>query len=145
VAEVLKEHTEITKVLVEGHTDNRGGKGYNQALSERRAKSVMKWLVKHGIDAKRLEAKGFGQDRPIADNTTEEGRQKNRRVEFKILATSAPSTVGTPAPATPNDAAAPSGPKTATPPQPGPMKPAPVPTAGPKKPLPPVPPTMKKK
>lgn len=85
VAKVFVDHPELKKVLVEGHTDDRGNKVANKLLSERRATAVKKWLVKHGVDAKRLESKGFGQDKPIAPNTTDEGRQKNRRVEFKIL------------------------------------------------------------
>ena len=101
VTKVFADHTEITKVLVEGHTDNRGGKALNKGLSARRAASVKKWLVKHGVDAKRLDSQGFGDERPIGDNSTDEGRQQNRRVEFKILATSRPSEVspgGAPAP-----------------------------------------------
>jgi len=86
VARVLTEHPEITKVLVEGHTDNQGTQAYNQNLSERRAASVKKWLVARGkIDTGRLDSKGFGMDRPIAPNDTDDGRQKNRRVEFKIV------------------------------------------------------------
>ncbi len=69
---------------VDGHTDDRGGDKPNKSLSERRALSVVRWLVEHGVDARRLEARGFGQRRPIGDNKTEEGRAKNRRVEFLI-------------------------------------------------------------
>jgi len=57
----------------------------NRRLSQSRAESVMNWLVEHGVDKSRLEAHGYGPDRPIADNNTAEGRTKNRRVEFKIL------------------------------------------------------------
>ncbi len=85
VNKVFVAHPEITKVLIEGHTDSVGGKAYNQGLSERRAASVRKWLVRHGVDDKRLQSKGFGLERPIGDNATPEGRQLNRRVEFKIL------------------------------------------------------------
>jgi outer membrane protein OmpA-like peptidoglycan-associated protein len=86
VADVLREHPEIKKVEVQGHTDNRGAAAYNKKLSERRAKSVVRWLVERGqIDADRLEAKGYGMDVPIDDNATEEGRQRNRRVQFKIV------------------------------------------------------------
>ena len=84
VLEVLKQHPEIKRVRVEGHTDDRGQKGSNQTLSANRAASVVKWLVAHGVDAKRLTSKGYGQDRPIDTNATDEGRQKNRRVEFQI-------------------------------------------------------------
>jgi outer membrane protein OmpA-like peptidoglycan-associated protein len=92
VANVLREHPEIKKIEVQGHTDNRGGAGYNQKLSERRAKSVMKWLTTRGeIDAERLEAKGYGMDQPVSENTTEEGRAMNRRVQFKITSFDRPS------------------------------------------------------
>ena len=85
VATVLAEHPEILKLEVQGHTDNRGGKNYNQKLSERRAASVVKWLVKKGnVDSGRLTSHGYGLDEPIAENDTAEGRQKNRRVQFKI-------------------------------------------------------------
>jgi OmpA-OmpF porin, OOP family len=86
VSAVLSEHPEIRKVEVQGHTDNRGGKQYNLKLSERRAAAVVKWLVKKGgIDATRLTSHGYGMEEPIADNDTPEGRQKNRRVQFKIV------------------------------------------------------------
>ncbi len=71
-------------VRIEGHTDSIASEAYNQRLSERRAESVRRWLVHHGIDAKRLEAIGFGETKPIADNATPEGRQQNRRVEIVI-------------------------------------------------------------
>jgi OOP family OmpA-OmpF porin len=85
VLEVLRERDDITKLLVEGHTDDRGADWYNQNLSQRRAASVRKWLVARGIAAGRLESKGFGESQPIDDNETEAGRQNNRRVEFRIL------------------------------------------------------------
>jgi OmpA-OmpF porin, OOP family len=86
VAGVLAEHPEIARVEVQGHTDSRGGKAYNRKLSQKRADAVRKWLVKYGqIDTGRLSAHGYGMDDPIADNSTSEGRQKNRRVQFKIL------------------------------------------------------------
>ncbi len=69
-------------VQITGHTDSRGSKAKNMKLSDNRAKSVRDWLVAKGIDAARLSAKGFGPDRPAASNDTEEGRQKNRRIEF---------------------------------------------------------------
>src|SRR5512140_636500 len=70
------------KIRVEGHTDNVGTPASNKALSEARARSVRDAVVGQGIDATRLSAEGFGQDRPVADNRTEEGRAKNRRVEL---------------------------------------------------------------
>ena len=85
VFQVLKDHPELTKLEVQGHTDTQGLKGANQLLSKNRAEAVKKALVKRGIDAKRLTAKGYGQDKPLASNDTEEGRIKNRRVQFTIV------------------------------------------------------------
>ena len=85
VLTILKKHPEITKVSVEGHTDNRGGAAHNKQLSRRRAAAVVTWLVARGIDSARLVSAGFGPDRPIDTNSTTEGRQNNRRVEFHIL------------------------------------------------------------
>lgn len=70
------------KVEVQGHTDNVGNDAYNQTLSEARAKAVMTWLTQHGVAADRLTAKGYGKTKPIADNGSDEGRAKNRRVEI---------------------------------------------------------------
>jgi len=70
------------KISVEGHTDNVGSPKSNQTLSDERAKAVVSAIVAQGIDARRLSALGHGQDKPIADNKTEEGRAKNRRVEL---------------------------------------------------------------
>jgi outer membrane protein OmpA-like peptidoglycan-associated protein len=84
VTKILADHPEISGVRIEGHTDNRGGAAMNLGLSTRRAASVLNWLVRHGIDKSRLTSKGFGLTRPIDSNTTDEGRQNNRRVEFHI-------------------------------------------------------------
>lgn len=84
VAAVLEEHPEIARVAVDGHTDNMGPEDQNVLLSQRRALAVVAWLTAYGIDARRLEARGFGPRRPIADNRTREGRAQNRRVEFLI-------------------------------------------------------------
>jgi outer membrane protein OmpA-like peptidoglycan-associated protein len=84
VLDVLKEHQEITRLSIEGHTDNVGAAAMNKALSARRAASVVAWLVKHGVDPKVLSSAGFGMERPIDTNMTPEGRQNNRRVEFHI-------------------------------------------------------------
>ncbi len=70
------------RIAIEGHTDNVGQAAANKTLSDNRAKSVMAALVSGGIDAKRLSATGFGQEKPVADNRSEEGRAKNRRVEL---------------------------------------------------------------
>lgn len=85
VYKVLTENPEIGPVLIEGHTDNRGGKAYNKDLSERRAKAVVDYLVRKGVARKRLQSAGFGFDRPVADNDTPLGRAKNRRTEFKLV------------------------------------------------------------
>jgi outer membrane protein OmpA-like peptidoglycan-associated protein len=87
IAKLLREHKELKKVRVEGHTDNVGSASYNRDLSERRAASVVRYLAeKGGVARERLEAKGFGFERPVASNATAVGRSRNRRVEFTILA-----------------------------------------------------------
>lgn len=86
VAELLKQHAELKKIRVEGHTDNVGSGPYNKDLSQRRARSVVRYLVdRGGVPAQRLEAAGFGFERPVTSNATAVGRSKNRRVEFTIL------------------------------------------------------------
>lgn len=82
VAAVLTAHPEIIEVEVLGHTDDTGEAEHNKDLSRRRAEAVVAYLVARGIDAGRLEAIGRGEQEPIADNTTREGRAANRRVEF---------------------------------------------------------------
>lgn len=73
------------KIEISGHTDNVGSELYNQELSERRAKSVVDYLVDNGIDSDRLTYKGYGLTQPIASNETEDGRAMNRRTEFKVI------------------------------------------------------------
>jgi outer membrane protein OmpA-like peptidoglycan-associated protein len=85
VATVLNAHPELLRLEVQGHTDNTGSKALNKRLSQARASAVMAALLSRGVDKKRLTAKGYGQDVPIADNTTVEGRQENRRVQFSIV------------------------------------------------------------
>ena len=82
---VLKEHADIKKLDILGHTDSDGTDSHNQDLSDRRAKAVLQYLVSHGVDKQRLAARGLGEGQPIADNATEEGKEKNRRVEFLIV------------------------------------------------------------
>jgi outer membrane protein OmpA-like peptidoglycan-associated protein len=72
-------------IEIRGHTDNKGSQAYNNELSEKRAGSVVKYLIDHGIDQNRITGKGYGFSIPVADNSTEEGRSLNRRTEFKIL------------------------------------------------------------
>ena len=73
------------RIELSGHTDYMGKDKYNQRLSESRAKAVFDYLLLMGIESKRIKYKGFGAKKPIADNKTDEGRAKNRRVEFKII------------------------------------------------------------
>jgi len=71
-------------VTIEGHTDNVGKDAYNKKLSQRRADAVKAYLVKKGIDANRLTAIGYGEEKPIADNATKAGKAENRRVEAAV-------------------------------------------------------------
>jgi outer membrane protein OmpA-like peptidoglycan-associated protein len=89
VSKVIVNHPELKHLRVEGHTDDRGNDAYNKKLSQARAESVMRYLTEHGVAAERLVAVGYGEEKPVADNTTENGRTKNRRVEFKIIDASA--------------------------------------------------------
>ena len=86
------------KVEISGHTDNRGSAEGNQLISERRAKAIVDYLIKRGIEPERLTFIGYGFNKPIASNDTAEGRSLNRRTEFKIVSNSAPAEQ--PAPAT---------------------------------------------
>ncbi len=84
VSSILTSRLDI-RVRIEGHTDSRGGRRHNLQLSRRRARSVKRYLVERGIDADRIETEGYGENKPIASNQTEEGRAENRRVEFHII------------------------------------------------------------
>ncbi len=81
IVKLLKDNPSLN-LTVEGHTDNAGTPGYNKQLSEARAKSVVAAQTAQGVEARRLKAAGYGQDKPVADNSTDEGRAKNRRVEL---------------------------------------------------------------
>ena len=81
---IFKENPD-TKILVVGHTDSSGDAGYNMTLSKNRANSVSSFLKQNGISSTRLITKWYGEVQPIADNTTEAGRSKNRRVNIVIL------------------------------------------------------------
>ncbi|MCF8254697.1 MAG: OmpA family protein [Bacteroidia bacterium] len=84
MAAMLKEYPQMV-IEVAGHTDNVGDDKLNLALSQKRADSVKAYLTSKGVNAKQVTAKGYGESKPIADNTTEEGKLKNRRVEFSVL------------------------------------------------------------
>ncbi len=72
-------------IEIGGHTDNVGDDKSNELLSQRRAESVKQYLVKKGVKPERVQTKGYGESMPIADNDSEEGRQKNRRTELKVV------------------------------------------------------------
>lgn len=84
ILELMQKNPKI-KIEISGHTDNVGKEDYNLTLSKNRAISVKQWLENNGINSERIVAKGYGKTQPIADNNTEEGRNLNRRTEFKIL------------------------------------------------------------
>lgn len=126
VVRLLRVNPDIELVSIEGHTDDFGTEQHNNELSEARARSVLNYLVQRGIAGGRLTSKGYGESKPIAPNTTDEGRAKNRRVEFHILKIRG---AAQPAPANPPPANPPpaSNPPPANPPPPagGPTNAAP--------------------
>ncbi len=83
IADLLKNNPKI-KIVIEGHTDNTGGKEINIRISEQRAESVKKYLVGQGAESSRIKTKGHGPNKPLMDNNSPEGREQNRRVEFNI-------------------------------------------------------------
>ncbi len=85
VVQLLKENPTI-KIEIDGHTDNVGKPADNLTLSNNRAKAVINYFLYKGITADRLSSKGFGETKPVADNTSEQGRAKNRRTELKVVA-----------------------------------------------------------
>ena len=85
VRAVLQANPWIKLIRVEGHTDDRGSAKFNLKLSQRRAGAVTAWFEQRGVDPNRLQAQGFGEDRPLTDNRTKQGRSENRRVEFHIV------------------------------------------------------------
>ena len=84
LANKISNFARLNNVLTVGHTDSRGSERHNQGLSERRALSVKQYLVNHGIDANMIFTEGRGELEPVADNSTENGRSANRRVEILI-------------------------------------------------------------
>ncbi len=87
-SKVLAEYKE-TDLVIEGHTDNRGKKVRNKKLSEQRAEAVIAFLETHGVERSRMRAVGFADDKPLGDNSTEDGRMQNRRVQVEIAANEA--------------------------------------------------------
>ena len=81
IADILDDYPNV-RFRIEGHTDSTGSAERNQSLSQERAQSVMNYLIEKGIPSNRMTAIGYGEDRPIADNNTREGRRTNRRVEI---------------------------------------------------------------
>lgn len=84
ISKVLLQYSE-TKIVINGFTDSTGDYNYNQKLSEKRANSVRQYFISQGVASNRIVATGYGEDLPIASNSTAAGRQANRRVEVKIL------------------------------------------------------------
>lgn len=81
---MIENDKKLATLRVEGYTDNQGTPEHNLELSGQRALTIKRWLTSHGIDEKRVIAVGFGQDKPVVPNTTDENRAKNRRTEFKV-------------------------------------------------------------
>lgn len=96
VDDFLKQRKDVSLLRIEGHTDSDGDDAFNQTLSERRAMSVARWLVAKGHDCKRFIAVGFGESKPVADNSTPEGKAQNRRTAFFIAAINGKAVDGAP-------------------------------------------------
>jgi outer membrane protein OmpA-like peptidoglycan-associated protein len=118
VLDILGKHPEVLKLEIQGHTSSEGGAEYNMRLSNDRAKAVFTWLVDHGVAAQRLAPKGYGLTVPLVPNDSEPNRQRNRRVQFRLLEQLPGATpAGSPPSATPPSATPPSAtPPSATPP-----------------------------
>ncbi|MFT6399089.1 MAG: outer membrane protein OmpA-like peptidoglycan-associated protein [Bradymonadia bacterium] len=85
IAGVMRGAQFIRSMRVEGHTDDRGDAEYNRDLSDRRAQAVLRYLVEAGVESRRLQAMGFGEEQPVADNETRDGQNQNRRVDFVVV------------------------------------------------------------
>jgi len=85
IATVIKQNPQIKKLRIEGYASSEGDLQHNQTLSENRSKAVQAYLIKLGVPAGQLASAGYGEDKPVADNNTPDGREANRRVEFTIL------------------------------------------------------------
>jgi OmpA-OmpF porin, OOP family len=84
LADLMKSHPRITKLRIEGHTDDTGSADHNAKLSNARAKAVAKWLEQHDVPAARLTTTGYGAARPLESNASPIGRAKNRRTEYYV-------------------------------------------------------------
>jgi outer membrane protein OmpA-like peptidoglycan-associated protein len=146
VLAVLKKHPEVKKIEIQGHTSSEGGPEYNLRLSNDRARAVFTWLVEHGIDANRLVPHGYGLAQPLVPNDSEPNRQRNRRVQFRLIDPPSPAApAGAPPKAPTPPAPVPQTPAPQAPVPPAPVPPAPVPPApqskAPTTPAPTTPPT----
>jgi outer membrane protein OmpA-like peptidoglycan-associated protein len=83
LVDFLKAHPDVRGEIA-GHTDSVGSAPFNQTLSKNRAEAVRRYLLNKSVEAARLEARGYGEDQPVDDNGTEDGRARNRRVEFRV-------------------------------------------------------------
>ena len=101
VADIVKAHPELTRVAIEGHTDSRGDNAANKRLSQARAEAVMRYLVDKGVAADRLEARGFGEEKPLVKETADADRARNRRVDFRVAARSDGDNGAAPSPSRP--------------------------------------------
>lgn len=124
---ILQAHPEVTRLEIQGHTSAEGGYDYNMRLSDARARAVYQWLVDHGIDGQRLVPKGYGLTVPLFPNDTEPHRQRNRRVQFRMVDQVPGATPST-------------SPPRGNPPAPGKRTPAPMPATPPPAPAAPAPP-----
>ena len=84
LSKLVSEHPEYTHIAIEGHADLRGEAKFNKELSQRRAESVLEFMVEHGVARDRLSAEGFGSERPLVNDKTEHAYLLNRRVEFVV-------------------------------------------------------------
>ena len=85
LAKLLAQNDQLKRIQIEGHTDATGDDAFNQQLSLQRAQTVGQALIQRGVKSERLSMKGLGRSQPLANNETEEGRARNRRVEFRVL------------------------------------------------------------
>ena len=85
IGEYLKNDENIESIFISAYTDSYGGRWINMELSKKRAKAIKDYMASMGVPAEKIQTEGFGETRPAASNDTEEGRQRNRRVEFRVI------------------------------------------------------------